>query len=108
MKKQNHDEYEKLEIDKYWKMRLFVTDTDPLCICAFRNLKKICEEHLGGKYSIEVIDIFEKPKLARKEQIVAIPTLMKLLPEPKRLLIGDFSRTESVLRGLDIELQMQG
>jgi circadian clock protein KaiB len=69
---------------------------------AFANLKKICEEHLTGRYQIEVIDLLENPKLARGDQILAIPTLVRRLPVPVRKIIGDLSNTERVLIGLDL------
>ena len=74
----------------------------PRSIAAFSNLKKICEEHLSGKYHIEVIDLLEKPQLASGDQILAIPTLVRKLPSPIRKIIGDLSDTERVLVGLDL------
>ncbi len=85
-----------------WKLRLFIADWSPRCIAAYRNLKKICEENIEVNCAIEVVDILEHPDIARKEQIVAVPTLMKLSPKPQRLLIGDFSDKEHVLKGLDV------
>jgi circadian clock protein KaiB len=70
---------------------------------AFQNLKNICEEYLKGQYHIEVVDLVENPKLARGDQIVAIPTLVRKLPQPIRKIIGDLSNTERVLVGLDIQ-----
>jgi circadian clock protein KaiB len=69
---------------------------------AFANLKRICEEHLAGRYDIEVIDLLKKPQLAKGDQILAIPTLVRKLPEPVRKIIGDLSNTERVLIGLDL------
>lgn len=83
-------------------LRLYVAGVTPNCTTAFVNLKKICEEHLAGKYEIEVIDLLENPKLARGDQILAIPTLVLKLPEPVRRIIGDLSNTERVLIGLDL------
>lgn len=83
-------------------LRLYVAGVTPNCTTAFINLKKICEEHLAGKYEIEVIDLLENPKLARGDQILAIPTLVLKLPEPVRRIIGDLSNTERVLIGLDL------
>jgi len=79
-----------------------VAGQTPKSITAFANLKKICEEHLQGKYRIEVVDLVENPKLAAGDQILAIPTLVRKLPEPVRKIIGDLSNTERVLVGLDI------
>jgi circadian clock protein KaiB len=85
-------------------LRLYVAGKTPKCLTAFANLKKICEEHLEGKhkYTLEVIDLLENPKLARGDQILAIPTLVKRLPTPLRQIIGDLSNTEKVLVGLDL------
>lgn len=85
-----------------WNLRLYVAGQTPKSIAAFSNLKKICEEHLKGKYRIEVIDLLENPTLARGDQILAIPTLVRKLPEPVRKIIGDLSNTERVLVGLDL------
>lgn len=85
-----------------WNLRLYVAGQTPKSIAAFANLKKICEEHLKGQYSIEVIDLLENPKLAKGDQILAIPTLVRKLPEPIRKIIGDLSDTERVLVGLNI------
>ena len=74
----------------------------PKSIAAFANLRKICEEHLKGQYTIEVVDLIENPKLARGDQILAIPTLVRKLPEPIRKIIGDLSDTERVLVGLNL------
>ena len=86
-----------------WKLRLYVAGPTPKCIRAFNNLKKICETHLAGKYTIEIIDLLENPQLARGDQIIAIPTLVRKLPEPIRKIIGDLSNTERVLVGLDVQ-----
>ena len=83
-------------------LRLYVAGKTPKCLTAFDNLKKICEEHLAGQYQIEVIDLLENPKLALGDQILAIPTLVRKLPEPVRKIIGDLSNTERVLIGLDL------
>jgi circadian clock protein KaiB len=79
-----------------------VAGQTPKSLAAFANLKKICEEHLAGKYRIEVIDLLEHPQLARGDQIIALPTLVRKLPVPIRKIIGDLSNTERVLVGLDI------
>lgn len=84
-------------------LRLYVAGQTPKCMSAFVNLKKICEEHLAGKYQIEVVDLLENPTLASGDQILAIPTLVRRLPEPVRKIIGDLSNTERVLIGLDLK-----
>ena len=85
-----------------WNLRLYVAGQTPKCITAFANLKKLCEERLGGNYSIEVIDLLKKPQLASGDQILAIPTLVRRLPSPMKKIIGDLSDTERVLVGLDL------
>jgi circadian clock protein KaiB len=85
-----------------WELRLYVAGQTQKSMTAFVNLKKICEEHLKGKYTIEVIDLCKNPQLAAGDQILAIPTLVRKLPEPLRKIIGDLSNTERVLVGLDI------
>ncbi|MGC1377479.1 MAG: circadian clock protein KaiB [Anaerolineales bacterium] len=83
-------------------LRLYVAGQTPKSTAAFANLKKICEEHLAGRYKIQVVDLLENPQLARGDQILAIPTLVRKLPEPMRKIIGDLSNTERVLIGLDL------
>ncbi len=83
-------------------LRLYVAGQTPKSLTAFSNLKKICEEHLTGRYKIEIIDLLENPKLASGDQILAIPTLVRKLPMPVRKIIGDLSNTERVLVGLDL------
>ncbi len=85
-----------------WELRLYVAGQTSRSLAAFKNLKQICEDHLKGKYRIEVIDLLENPRLARGDQILAIPTLVRKLPEPMRKIIGDLSDTERVLVGLDL------
>ena len=85
-----------------WNLRLYVAGQTPKSITAFANLKKICEEHLAGKYRIEVIDLVKNPQLAKGDQIIAIPTLVRKLPEPLKKIIGDLANTDRVLVGLDI------
>lgn len=85
-----------------WNLRLYVAGQTPKSIAAFDNLKKICEEHLAGKYCIEVIDLLKNPQLAKGDRIIAIPTLVRKLPEPLKKIIGDLANTERVLVGLDI------
>jgi circadian clock protein KaiB len=86
-----------------WILRLYVAGKTPKCVTAFKNLKKICEDQLNGKYEIEVIDLIENPQLSREHQILAIPTLVRKLPVPVRKIIGDLSDTEKVLVGLDLK-----
>lgn len=85
-----------------WALRLYVAGQTPKCITAFNNLKLICENQLKGKYHIEVIDLLKNPQLARDNQILAVPTLVRKLPLPVRNIIGDLSNTERVLVGLDL------
>lgn len=85
-----------------WELRLYVAGQTPKSLKAFANLKKICEEHLEGRYRIEVIDLMDNPQLAKGDQILAIPTLVRKLPEPVKQIIGDLSNTEKVLVGLDL------
>jgi circadian clock protein KaiB len=92
----------KTERDK-WVLRLYVAGQTPKALTAFANLKKICEEQLKGKYSIEVIDLMQNPQLGVVDQIFALPTLVRKLPVPVRKIIGDLSNTERVLVGLDLQ-----
>lgn len=85
-----------------WELRLYVAGQTPKSLTAFANLKRICEEHLAGQYRIEVVDLVENPQLAREDQILAIPTLVRKLPQPLRKIIGDLSNNERVLVGLNI------
>jgi len=85
-----------------WQLRLYVAGTSPKSVTAFSNLKKLCETHLHGRYTIEVIDLLEHPQLAAGDQIVAIPTLIRKLPEPLRKIVGDLSNTDRTLVGLQI------
>ena len=87
---------------KFWQLRLYVAGQTPKSLTAFSNLKKICESHLDGRYSIEVIDLVKQPHLSKGDQILAIPTLVRKLPQPVRKIIGDLSDTERVLVGLDL------
>jgi circadian clock protein KaiB len=83
-------------------LRLYVAGQTPKSVLAITNLKKICEEYLEGRYELQVIDLYQQPKLAQGEQIIAVPTLIKKLPPPLRRIIGDMSDTERVLVGLDL------
>jgi len=87
---------------EFWVLKLYVAGQTPKSLKAFANLEKICEEHLAGQYHIEAIDLMEKPQLARDDQILAIPTLVRQLPSPIRKIIGDLSNTERVLIGLNL------
>ena len=88
--------------EQSWELRLYVAGKTLKSATALSNLKKYCEEHLKGKYSIEVIDLIEQPQLAEGDQIFAIPTLVRKVPEPIRKIIGDLSNEEKVLVGLNI------
>ncbi len=92
-------------VEKAYELRLYVAGQTPKSLTAFANLKKICEEHLAGQYHIEVIDLLKHPQLASGDQILAIPTLVRKLPEPIKKIIGDLSNTERVLVGLDLREQ---
>jgi circadian clock protein KaiB len=85
-----------------YDLRLYVAGQTPKSVAAIANLKKLCETHLPGRYTIEVIDLMRDPALAQRHQIVAIPTLIRQLPEPLKRIIGDLSNAEKVLVGLDI------
>ena len=93
---------ESSEISERWNLRLYVAGQTARAIAAFANLQKICEEHVPGQYRIEVIDLLRNPQLARGDQILAVPTLVRKLPKPARKIIGDLSNTERVLVGLDL------
>jgi circadian clock protein KaiB len=86
----------------FWELRLYIAGQTPNSIAAIANLKKICEDQLQGKYRIEVIDLLKKPQLAKGDQIVAIPTLVRRLPPPVKKIVGNLSKTERALVGLDI------
>jgi circadian clock protein KaiB len=85
-----------------WELRLYVAGKTAKSVAAIENLKKLCEEHLAGKYQIEVVDLLVNPQLARGDQIIAIPTLVRKLPNPIRKVIGDLSNTERALVGLQL------
>ena len=87
---------------EFWQLRLYVAGQTPKSLTAFANLKRICEQHLAGKYNIEIIDLLKDPKLAQGDQILAIPTLVRKLPEPVRKIIGDLSNVDRALIGLDL------
>jgi circadian clock protein KaiB len=90
------------EEPREYELRLYVAGQTPKCITAFSNLKKICEDHLKDRYHLQVIDLLENPMLAEGDEIFAIPTLVRKLPEPVRKIIGDLSNTERVLVGLQL------
>ncbi len=86
----------------FWELRLYVAGQTPRSVTALQNLKRLCESHLAGRYRIEIVDLLKNPQLARSDQILAIPTLVRKLPEPVRKIIGDLSQTERVLVGLQV------
>ena len=88
--------------DPVWQLRLYVAGRTPKSVAAFVNLKRICEQHLQGRYCVEVIDLLEQPQLAKGDQIFAVPTLVRQLPPPLKKIIGDLSNEERVLVGLDL------
>src|SRR3954468_6533136 len=85
-----------------WNLRLYVAGQTPKSVRAFENLKRICEQHLPGQYSIEVVDLIVNPRLAKEDQIIPIPTLVRKLPDPIRKIIGDLSDAERTLVGLQL------
>jgi circadian clock protein KaiB len=92
-------------INAVYKLRRYVAGQTPKSVTALKNLKQICEEHLKGQYSIEIVDLREQPQLAKGDQILAVPTLVRRLPEPMKKIIGDLSNTGRVLVGLDLRSQ---
>jgi circadian clock protein KaiB len=86
-----------------WNLRLYVAGQTPKSITAFTNLKQLCEKHLTGRYRIEIVDLVKQPQLAQNDQIVALPTLVRKLPEPIKRVIGDLSNLERVMVGLDLQ-----
>ena len=88
--------------DEKWELRLYTAGQTPKSLAAMRNLRKVCDEHLAGRYEIEIIDLLKNPRLAKDHQIVAIPTLVRKLPQPIRKIIGDLSDTERTLVGLQL------
>jgi circadian clock protein KaiB len=91
-----------------WELKLYVAGQTAKSLQAFANLKRICEEHLAGEYRIEIVDLLLNPQLAKGDQILALPTLVRKLPEPVRKIIGDLSNTERVLVGLDLQPRQLG
>lgn len=86
-----------------WTLRLYVAGQTPRSLTAFSNLKRLCEAHIAGRYRIEVVDLMKDPELAQRDQIMAIPTLVRKLPEPIKRVIGDLSNVERVMIGIDLE-----
>ncbi|PZS26703.1 MAG: circadian clock protein KaiB [Pseudonocardiales bacterium] len=86
-----------------WHLRLYVAGASPKSLKAFANLRALCEEHLAGRYEIEIIDLVKRPLLARDDDIIAIPTLVRSLPEPMRKIIGDLSDTDRVMLSLQVD-----
>ena len=95
-------EEQDIETEQTWELRLYIAGKTPKAVTALNNLKRYCDEHLKGKYQIEVIDLLEKPQLAEGDQIFAVPTLVRKVPVPMRKIIGDLSNEEKVLVGLNI------
>ncbi len=91
--------------EEVWQLRLYVAGQTPNCVKAFANLKRICEQELEGRYKIEVVDLLENPELAKGDQIVAIPTVVRQLPPPVKKIIGSLKDTERVLVGLNLKKQ---
>jgi circadian clock protein KaiB len=95
-------------VGQTYQLRLYVAGRTPKSVLALVNLKEICEEHLQGRYEIEIVDLRENPQLASGDQILAVPTLVRRLPEPIKKIIGDLSNTERVLVGLDLRIRAAG
>jgi circadian clock protein KaiB len=89
--------------EEKWELRLYTAGQTPKSLAAIKNLRKVCEEHLAGRYEIEIVDLLKNPRLAKDHQIVAIPTLVRKLPAPIRKIIGDLSDTERALVGLQLK-----
>ena len=88
--------------EEHWILRLYVAGQTPKSVAALANLKSLCDQRLAGRYSLEVVDLVEHPELARRDQIVALPTLVRRLPPPMKKIIGDLSRKDDVLVGLEL------
>jgi circadian clock protein KaiB len=91
-----------------WDLRLYVAGQTPKSVTALQNLKRLCESYLAGRYRIEIVDLLKNPQLAKSDQILAIPTLVRKLPAPVRKIIGDLSQTERVLVGLQVRVSGAG
>ena len=107
-RKANHSRNPSQAAADFYDLRLYVAGSTARSLAAIANLQKICDEHLEGRYRIEVIDLLEQPQLARGDQILALPTLVRKLPEPIRKLVGDLSNTERALVGLDLRPRPSG
>jgi len=103
MKKKNGTKKKTVYNTTEWILRLYVAGQTPKSLSAFSNLKKICEEHLANRYAIEVIDLLKQPQLAQDDQIVALPTLIRRLPEPIKRIICDLSDLDRVMVGMDLK-----
>ena len=108
MNKKSTKHARKDKIKPEWQLRLYVADQTANSIAALANLKRLCEGRLVGRYEIEVIDLLENPELAAADQILAVPTLVRKLPEPVKKIIGDLSQTERILLGLDLHMTQMG
>ncbi len=114
MKTKGHDQTASFEEalreqeNQRYLLRLYVTGATPRSVAAIKNIKEICEEHLKGRYTLEVVDVYQQPVLAKGEQIIAAPTLVKHLPKPLRRLIGDMANTDRILLGLDLRPSVSG
>ena len=95
-------------IVEQYNFRLYVAGQTPRSLAAIVNLRQICEVHLAGRYAVEVVDLIDNPQLAARDQILAVPTLVRKLPEPLKRIVGDLSKTDRVLVGLDIEQRLAG
>src|SRR5580658_6474805 len=89
--------------EEVWDLRLYVTGRSPKCLRAIENLRRVCEEHLAGRYRIEIVDLLENPRLAAEDQILAVPTVVRRLPSPTRKIVGDLSDNGRLLAGLQIQ-----
>ena len=103
MKKKNGTKKKRVYNTTEWILRLYVAGQTPKSLSAFSNLKRICEEHLANRYVIEVVDLLKQPQLAQDDQIVALPTLIRRLPEPIKRIIGDLSDLDRVMVGMDLK-----
>ena len=99
---------ERAEREEFWNLRLYVAGQSTKCQAAVRNLNRFCEEHLAGRYRVEVVDLLENPRLARDDQILAIPTLVRKVPQPLRKIVGDLSNAERMLVGFDLQPRQSG
>jgi len=98
----NSDDWENLDESLHYSLKLFITGASPNSARAIANLKDICEKHLGKKYDLEIIDVYQQPLLAKREQVVALPMLVRYFPLPEKRLFGDMSNVKDVLNGLGI------